>query len=880
MSAVSTEHHPDAAELSGQTPMMQQYLRIKAAHPDCLLFYRMGDFYEMFFDDAVQASHILDITLTKRGKANGKDIPMAGVPWHQAEQYLPRLVAAGVRVAICEQMEPPGAAKGPVRREVVRVVTPGTITESELLDEARVQPLVALCGTPEHWALAAVDLSSGAFRLLEGSGAATLDEEMAVLVPSELLLQTDSEAFAALNCKAPVHHPGDWCFTSEVAGERIGRCFGVGEMASLNLDKSPLTAAAVGAVLVYLEQTQKRTLAHLQLPVLRQATGCLGIDARSRRNLELYESLSGDPLGGMIGVLDQTATPMGARMLRDWLDRPLGDTVAIAARQDAVQSLMDDAEALHTIRDGLKDIRDIERMLTRLALERAGPRDYRGLANSLLALPGLMIALDGRSGLFVEVIRAMGGLDDLAARLDTGIVEPPPAHARDGGVICAGFDHELDRLRNLARGADDWLNTFEAEQRQLTGISKLRVKYNKVFGYFIEIPKSLSDKAPAHYVRKQTLVGAERYITDELHCHEEEVLRSKESALQRERELIETLRREIVERAAPIQAAAAAVARLDVLACFAVLAIKNSYVRPEVHGGHSLDIRDGRHAQVEQCLEPGSFVANDCNMHMQRRRFMLLTGPNMGGKSTYMRQVAWIVWLAHSGCFVPAGSARIPLLQRIFTRIGAGDELAAGRSTFMVEMMETAHILNQLGPRSLVIIDEIGRGTSTWDGLAIAWSVAEQLIQARDVFTLFATHYHELTGLPDKYAQSFNASVMVREHRGDVVFLHRVEDNAADRSYGIAVAKLAGLPRDVVKRAREHLFRLEHDAELAAESGKPQLGLFVEAERREKQGRERLFAALTTRLGELDVTAMRPLDALNTLDELIHMLAGSDDDHA
>lgn len=877
MSAVSTLNTPEMPDLSGQTPMMQQYLRIKAGYPDCLLFYRMGDFYEMFFDDAVEASRILDITLTKRGKANGADIPMAGVPWHQAEQYLPRLVAAGVRVAICEQMEPPGG-KGPVRREVVRVVTPGTITESELLDEARVRPLVALCGSFDQWAMAAVELAGGAFRLLQGRGRSALDEELAVLAPSELLL-ADTSGFDGLNCPAPVHHPGDWCFTAEVAEERIGRCFGVGEMASLNLDKAPLAASAVGAVLVYLEQTQKRALEHLQLPVLRESTGCLGIDARSRRNLELYESLSGDPRGGMISVLDHTCTPMGARMLRDWLDRPLNEAAGITARQDAVQSLIDDSDALHAIREGLGGIRDIERMLTRLALERAAPRDYRGLAQSLLALPGLVAALDGRGGLFMDIIAAMGGLDDLAGALDAAIVDPPPAHGRDGGVIAQGFDEELDRLRNLARGADDWLAEFESDQREETGITKLRVKYNKVFGYFIEIPRSLADKAPAHYVRKQTLVNAERFITDELHRHEEEVLRSRESALAREQEIVERLRREIVARAGAIQSAASAVARLDVLACFARIAIDYRYVRPEVHGGHALVIRGGRHAQVEQCLEPGSFVANDSDMHMQRRSFMLLTGPNMGGKSTYMRQVAWIVWLAHAGCFVPADAARVPLLSRIFTRIGAGDELAAGRSTFMVEMMETAHILNQLGPRSLVIIDEIGRGTSTWDGLAIAWSVAEQLMGSRDVFTLFATHYHELTGLPDEYAQCFNASVMVREHRGDVIFLHRIEDNAADRSYGIAVAKLAGLPRGVVERAREHLYRLEHDAEMAAESGKPQLGLFAEAERREKQQRDRLHAELAGRLAGLDIAGMRPLDALNTLDELVSMVNGDGNGH-
>ncbi|MDX8392247.1 MAG: DNA mismatch repair protein MutS [Mariprofundaceae bacterium] len=870
MSVNHRENKEMDAASSAHTPMMQQYLRIKSEYPDCLLFYRMGDFYEMFFDDAVAASKILDITLTKRGKSNGTDIPMAGVPWHQSEQYLPRLVAAGKRVAICEQMEPPDKSKGPVRREVVRVVTPGTITESELLDENRPRPLVALCGTDQAWALAAVDLSSGGFQLLQGASVQPLEDQLAVISPAEILLS--GETFSGFDFSVPVHHPGDWSFAAEVAEERIERCFGVREMSALNLDKAPLAAAAVGAALVYLEQTQKCALAHLQLPVLRQSEACMGIDARSRRNLELYTSLSGDAAGGMIGVLDCSCTPMGARMLRDWLDRPLNDLTAISARQDAVQSLIEDRDALDEIRRLLKDVHDMERMLTRLALDRAAPRDYRGMATALLMLPSLLAVLDGRSGLFLDIIQALDGLDDLAARLDAAMVEPSPAHARDGGVINKGFDDELDRLRDLARGADDWLNAFEVAERDATGIAKLRVKYNKVFGYFIEIPKSQADRAPVHYVRKQTLVNAERYTTDELHRHEEEVLSARESALEREAALIEALRLETVARAAAIQTAAAAVARLDVLACFSHLAIEHRYVRPEVHSGRALQIKEGRHTQVEQCLEAGDFVANHTDMHMRKRRFMLLTGPNMGGKSTYMRQVAWIVWLAHVGCFVPADEARIPLTKRIFTRIGAGDELAAGRSTFMVEMVETAHILNQLQPRSLVIIDEIGRGTSTWDGLAIAWSVAEQLMQSADVLSLFATHYHELTGLPDEYAESFNASVMVREHRGDVVFLHRVENHAADRSYGVAVAKLAGLPPQVVKRAREHLFRLEHDAEVHAESGKPQLGLFAEAERREKQDRERVFSELQTRLAALDVASMRPLDALNTLDELVTLI--------
>jgi len=861
-------HTPKVSDSSGHTPMMQQYLRIKSEYADCLLFYRMGDFYEMFFEDAVDASRILDIALTKRGKSNGVDIPMAGVPWHQAEQYLSRLVAAGRRVAICNQMEPPGGSKGPVRREVVRVVTPGTITESELLNERRTAPLVALSGSVDAWALAAVDLSCGGFYLIEGEGRGQLEEQLDVLAPSELLLPSGVDRIDGLESSIAVHHTGDWSFSAEVAAERIKQIYGVDELASLNLAGHPQIAAAVGAVLVYLEQTQKQSMAHLQLPVFHEGDACMGIDARSRRNLELHESLAGDAHDGMIEVLDVTCTPMGARLLRGWLDRPLNDIAAIGARQDAVQSLLDDGEMLDGVRGQLSGIRDMERMLTRVVLDRATPRDYRGLAGSLLVLPSLSTLLGERTGLFTDIRDALTGLEQLAATLDAAVVEPPPAHTRDGGVIKPGFDAELDRLRDLARGADNWLSEFETRERNATGIAKLRVKYNKVFGYFIEMPKSMAEKAPVHYVRKQTLVNAERFITDELHQHEEEVLRAKETALTKEWALIEGLRRDVAGRAHDIQAAAAAVARLDVLACFTKLAAEYRYVRPEIHGGRSLKISGGRHPQVEQCLDAGSFVANDTNMHAVRRRFMLLTGPNMGGKSTYMRQVAWIVWLAHTGCFVPADAARIPLTRRIFTRIGASDELASGRSTFMVEMMETAHILNQLTPRSLVIVDEIGRGTSTWDGLAIAWAVAEQLMNSDDVFTLFATHYHELTSLPDEYSQAFNASVMVREHRGEVIFLHRVEENAADRSYGIAVAKLAGLPPAVVKRAREHLFRLEHDAELTAESGKPQLGLFVEAERKGKEERERFLRELSERLSSLNVETIRPVEALSLLDEL------------
>jgi len=865
---------PKSQHKPGHTPMMQQYLRIKSEYPDSILFYRMGDFYEMFYEDAAEASKILDIALTKRGKSNGADIPMAGVPWHQAEGYVARLVAAGRRVAICEQMEPPHGKKGPVERAVVRVVTAGTITESALLENERTRPLAALHRSGESWGVVALDLSSGRWQLREGKRGALLEEHLAVLKPAELLLLSGQERPAGLPAVTPVQYPGDWSFASEVAQEQLRGRLGVHDWHALNLEGHALAAAALGAVLAYLEQTQKRDLDHLTLPVFRDEAEGMHIDVRSRRNLELHQSLSGDSNAGLIAVLDRTQTPMGARLLRDWLDHPLTDIDGIVARQDAVESLSDDVDARERLRDLLSGVRDMERMLTRIVLDRALPRDYRGMAGSLLQLPDINVALGERAGVFLELCEALSGLEKIAARLDAAIVEAPPLHGRDGGVIKPDFDTELDRLRCMASEANQWLNDYEKAERERTGLANLRVKYNKVFGYFIEISKAQAEHAPPEYVRKQTLVNAERFTTDELHRFEREVLGARDAALAREQALLEEIRQMLCAAAGGIQSAAAAVARLDVLACFAHVAQANGYVRPALHLGDTLEISGGRHPIVEKALSAGSFVANDCDMHLLSRRFMLLTGPNMGGKSTYMRQVAWIVWLAHTGCFVPAEAAVIPVTRRIFTRVGAGDELASGRSTFMVEMMETAGILNQLEERSLVIIDEIGRGTSTWDGLAIAWAVAEELVKSDQVLSLFATHYHELTTLPDEYDAAFNASVTVREWNGEVVFLHRIVEDAADRSYGIAVAQLAGLPRHVVKRAREHLFRLEHDAELQAESGKPQLGLFAEAERSRKAQRDDEATELIQYLKAIDVDAMRPVEALNELESLQRRLAG------
>ncbi len=853
---------------SEHTPMMQQYLKIKAEYADCILFYRMGDFYEMFFEDAIEAAKILNITLTKRGKANGEDIPMAGVPWHQAESYLAKLVEAGCRVAICDQMEAPNASKGPVRREVVRVITPGTITESSLLEQTSIAPLAALYMQQERWAVAALDIASGQWKLTEGLIADNdLEEYLSVLGPAELLVQHDITLPGGLE-SIKTWEIGDWSFSIEVCKEKLNQFFGLGDWSALNLEGHDVTAKAIAAVLVYVEQTQKCSMAHLSLPVFHDQQQGMRIDMRTRRNLEVHYTMAGERKGSLISVLDKTRTPMGARLLRDWIDHPLMDIETITSRQQAVQSLVDDMNTRENIQLALQPIRDMERMLTRIALNRAAPRDFRGLTDSLLALPNLIQALHGRSGLFAEIRDAMQGLEALGEKLDSALVELPPALFRDGGVIRQGFDMELDRLRGLANDADAWLQAYEAREKERTGLANLRVKYNKVFGYFIEISKAQAAAAPPEYVRKQTLVNAERFITDELHQFESEILGAKDAAMQREEALVAQLQQDITGKIASIQSAAMAVASLDVLLCFAELAVEYQYVCPEVHQGKTLKIEGGRHPVVEQCLDDAPFVANDTHMDMKKRQFMLLTGPNMGGKSTYMRQVAWMVWLAHVGCFVPAEAARIPLTKRLFTRVGAGDELASGRSTFMVEMMETAAILHQLEPRSLVIVDEIGRGTSTWDGLAIAWAVAERLISAKDVLTLFATHYHELTDLPDSHPTAFNASVTVREWKGEVIFMHQVVENAADRSYGIAVAQLAGLPPDVIKRAREHLYRLEYDSQLQAESGKVQLGLFAEAERRKQEQCLEKLSMIENMLEEADINALRPIDALNFLDQL------------
>ncbi|MDX8377223.1 MAG: DNA mismatch repair protein MutS [Mariprofundales bacterium] len=856
--------------------MMQQYLRIKSEYSDCILFYRMGDFYEMFFEDAELASSLLGIALTRRGKSNGSDIPMAGVPWHQGATYLAKLVEAGQRVAICEQMEPPGKQKLPVKREVVRVITAGTLTESELLDAEHSSLLAALFVDDNGWGVAAIDVASGRWNLRFGETALQMEECLNVLKAAELLLLKQQHISAEIKEISNTHIPGDWMFTAQVADEQLKRCFGVSEIGSLNVRSHTQVFAAIGAVLAYLQQTQKCKLDYLSLPVLHETPTGMQIDARSRRNLEAHISLGGEVRGSIISVLDMTNTPMGARLLRAWIDEPLGNVEQIRKRHDAVQWLLENTISYDQLCNLLAQMRDLERILTRISLGRGFPRDYRGMADSLLLLPQFGEILQSSTGILRPIAKSMRGFEKIGNTLDSAIALNPPALERDGGVIRNGFDEKLDNLRKISANADSWLKEYEQQQRKITGISGLRVKYNKIFGYFIEVSRAQSANVPRNYVRKQTLVNAERFTTDALHSYEGEILGAREEALQYENECMKSLRNKLCQHATALLEAAHAIAALDVLCCFSTLAKQFNYVRPHMHNGKQLEIKAGRHPVVEQNIRDGDFVPNETQMHMGKRRCMLLTGPNMGGKSTYMRQTAWIVWLAHIGCFVPATEANIPLIKRMFTRIGAGDELASGRSTFMVEMMETAAIINQLEARSLVIVDEIGRGTSTHDGLAIAQSVAEKLAQSQDVLTLFATHYHELTVLPNSFRAAFNMSVQVREWDGEVIFLHKVEEGAADKSYGIAVAQLAGIPKAVLCRAEEILQVLETQA--IETSYSRQLSLFAASEDVSNVPDNSISSvnaqslmqqnALLDRLLALKVEQMRPIEALQELDEL------------
>jgi len=789
------------------TPVMTQYLRIKAQYPDVLLFYRMGDFYELFFEDARRAARILDITLTARGQSAGEPIPMAGVPVQTLDTYLARAVRRGESVAICEQIGDPAKSKGPVERQVVRVVTPGTVTDDALLEERRDTLLAALCGSGDRFGLAWLELASGRFHALEATGREALASELERLRPAELLVADDSAAGIPSGTVSAVRPRPPWHFDTGSSEQRLCEQFGTRDLAGFGLAHRPLAVGAAGCLLQYVRDTQKSALPHLRGIRCEERDEALLLDAATRRNLELDSSLSGRTESTLVGVLDRTATAMGGRELRRWMQRPLRTRAPREHRLQAIEAFLDTGlhEALHSL---LRRVGDVERILARVALRSARPRDLAGLRDALGHLPelqGLLLGID--SPLLVQLAQSAGPQPEAHAMLMAALVATPPAMLREGGVIASGYDGDLDELRRISEHSDEALLDLESRERERTGFANLRFGYNRVQGYYIEVSRSQADQVPADWVRRQTVKNAERYITSELKSFEDRVLGARDRSLARERELYEGLLDRLIERLPQMQATAAALASLDVLANLAERAIALRLVNPQLSDDSRVDIRGGRHLVVEQHID-GPFVPNDLTLH-DGRRMLIVTGPNMGGKSTYMRQAALIVILAGIGSYVPAESATIGPVDRIFTRIGAADDLAGGRSTFMVEMTEAANILNNATRDSLVLMDEIGRGTSTYDGLSLAWACARHIGREIGAFTLFATHYFELTALADELPGCANVHLDATEHGDTLVFLHAVKEGPANQSYGLQVARLAGVPKPVVGEARRYLGELE-----------------------------------------------------------------------
>jgi DNA mismatch repair protein MutS len=814
------------------TPMMQQYLRIKAQHPGVLLFYRMGDFYEMFYDDARRAAQLLDIALTQRGASAGAPIPMAGVPVVTLDGYLAKLVRKGESVAICEQRGEPGKLKGPMEREVVRIVTPGTLTDEALLDERRDNLLAGVCGSNGRFGLAWLDLAAGRFSIMELSGLPALEAELERLRPAELLAP-DGEGLLTQSPglkDRPWRLRAPWHFDPESATRALTEQFRTRDLAGFGCAGKPLGVAAAGALLAYVRETQKSALPHLLSITTEERDAALIMDPATRRNLELDESLAGKPEMTLAGVFDRTATAMGGRMLRRWLHRPLRDRDILRLRYDAVATLMQSGECT-ALAEPLKAIGDLERIVARIALRSARPRDLVQLRAALGVLPRLEQTLGRTSSpllrqLIGEIFRDGDGHRHDHALLSKAIVDSPPHYLRDGGVIAAGYDAELDELRLLGSNTEQFLLDLEKKERERSGLSSLKLGFNRVQGFFIEVSRSQADKVPADYLRRQTVKSAERFITPELKSFEDKVLGARDRSLAREKALFEALLDHLTLRLPALQSTTAAIAQIDVLQCFAERAAALDCTQPELVDEPMLLIDGGRHPVVERAgREP--FVPNDLRFD-DSRRMLIITGPNMGGKSTYMRQTALIVILAHIGCYVPARRAVLGPMDRIFTRIGAADDLAGGRSTFMLEMTETANILNNATAGSLVLMDEVGRGTSTFDGLSLAWACAAFIANKIRAFTLFATHYFELTSLAGEAPGVANVHVEAVEHGDSLVFLHSVKEGPANQSYGLQVAALAGIPRSVTAQARRYLTELERERDALRSKASPQgeLALF------------------------------------------------------
>lgn len=786
--------------------MMRQFLTIKREYPTTLLFYRMGDFYELFFEDAKQGARLLDITLTQRGSSAGEPIPMAGIPYHAAEGYLARLVKAGLSVAICEQTGQAGEGKGPVERKVVRVITPGTLTDEALLDESRDNLLVAIYPQGDIWGIANLDLASGRFVVTEVEGQTQLETTLARLAPSELLVDELTKLPEEWINLGSLRRIPPWQFDKETAVRKLCEQFSVQDLRGFGCEELNPALAAAGALLQYVQETQKAALPHLRSLLVEKEDEALLLDAASRRNLELDTNLSGGQTHTLMEVLDATATAMGSRLLRRWLHRPLRNHSLLQKRQTALKELQANLFELE-LYESLKNIGDLERILSRVALRSARPRDLVRLKDALVCLPQLKQQLSGLQAPLLQALnQQLEPLPELADQLSRALIENPPVIIREGGVIAAGYDAELDEYRDLRENAGGFLLKLEEQEKARTGLSTLKVGYNRVHGYYIEISRAQSDKAPVEYQRRQTLKNAERFIIPELKVFEDKALSSQSRALAREKQLYEELLDVLNEHLASLQQTAAALAEVDVLHNLAERAETLNWCVPELSQQEGIQIQAGRHPVVERVVS-NPFVANDLNFD-PATRMLMITGPNMGGKSTYMRQVALIVLMAHIGSAVPASAAQIGPIDRIFTRIGASDDLASGRSTFMVEMTETANILHNATAQSLVLMDEVGRGTSTFDGLSLAWASAEELA-ALGAWTLFATHYFELTSLADDLPQVANVHLSASEHGDELVFMHKVEAGPASQSYGLQVARLAGVPSKVIQRAQQKLKDLE-----------------------------------------------------------------------
>ena len=830
------------------TPMMRQYRRIKAELPaGVILLFRLGDFYEMFFEDAREAAPILGVALTQR-----VGVPMCGVPHHALDGYLAKLIRAGRKAAVCDQMEDPASAKGPaggkgiVRREVTRVVTPGTVTEENILDASRNNYLAAIF-KGRTWGMALLDLSTGEFTVEEVAGSDALRDQLRRIVPSECLVgagQKDDPAVAGVLATAgigAVTEIEDWTFAYDAAYDLLVRHFGVHSLEGYGCEGHAALICPAGALLHYVREELHHQIGHIRALQVRQAADYLVLDEATCNNLDLFPGRGKPAHATLLGVLDATRTPMGARILRAWLLRPLRRAEAITRRLDAVEHLTRQRALLDALRTQLAEVRDIERLIARIATGRGNARDLQALARSLAPVPDIRdcVAATGDS-LLTETAGRLQPLPDLVALIERAVADTPAIGLKDGGIIRPGYNPELDELLRLGSEGHAWLARFQAQEQERTGIKTLKVRHNKVFGYYIEISKGQAAAAPPEYERRQTLVGAERFITPELKEYEQKIFGAHDRAVAMEYELFCGIRDQVVVHGEAIQSTADALARLDALAALADRALALGYVRPEIADSDELVIEDGRHPVIEQLPDAERFVPNDTRIDCRRNQILLLTGPNMAGKSTYIRQVALIAILAHMGSFVPARQARIGLLDRVFTRVGAGDDLARGRSTFMVEMQEAANILNNATCHSLIVLDEIGRGTSTFDGISIAWAVAEHLhnTTAIKAKTLFATHYHELTDLALTLTGVRNYTVQVREHGDSIVFLRKIIPGAADKSYGIHVARLAGMPGEVIDRAKEILANLE-EGEL--EAGMPKLAKKSRKRNPDHPGQLKLF---------------------------------------